>query len=243
MLSKNKWQTISTQPESHPEAGQLVCQLTEYYDFVISSISHEIRNALTLVNSSLQLVQTRHPEVGEDTRWETVMSDMKFLFILLADLSAFNKDARLATRQPVALSPIIRSICASFEGMLRGTEHRILFQTEGTIPLIQGDASKLRQVIINLITNAKDSLHSPGTILVKLTADAQFVHLDISDTGCGIPKEHYAQIWNPFRTFKKHGSGLGLPISRAIVCAHQGTIDFVSREGVGTTFMIKLPIG
>lgn len=219
MLSKNKWQAISTQPGECPESKQQACQLAEYYDLVISSISHEIRNSLTLVNSSLQLLRARHPEIGDDTRWEHIISDIEFLFILLADISAFRKDAKLSAKQPVALPPLIRSICASFEDMLRGTGHRILFQAEGTIPLIQGDASKLRQVIINLIANAKDSLGSNGTIFVKLTADARFVHLDISDTGCGIPREHYAQIWNPFRTFKKHGSGLGLPISRAIVCA------------------------
>lgn len=114
----------------------------------------------------------------------------------------------------------------------------------GELPLIECLPSQLNQVFMNILVNAGHAIEERGHITITTRSDGDFVHIDISDTGKGIPPEHLPRLFEPFFTTKPvgKGTGLGLSISYGIVRKHGGEIDVRSEVGVGTTFVIKLPV-
>lgn len=106
-------------------------------------------------------------------------------------------------------------------------------------------AGELNQVLMNVIANAVDSIEGPGKVTVTtFEQDGNFV-ITVNDTGKGIPEEIRGKVFEPFFTTKPigHGTGLGLAISYGIVKAHNGTIEFSSDPGNGTSFVLKIPMG
>jgi len=109
------------------------------------------------------------------------------------------------------------------------------------LPPVWGDANALQQVVMNLLTNARDAVKAGGEIVVETLATgeaARDVRLVVRDTGPGIPSELLSKIFDPFFTTKANGTGLGLSISYGIVREHQGTVDVHSRPGEGTRFVL-----
>ena len=109
------------------------------------------------------------------------------------------------------------------------------------LPPIWGDANALQQVVMNLVTNARDAVKDGGEISIETSATTEpagGVRLLVRDTGPGIPPEVLPKIFDPFFTTKAEGTGLGLSISYGIVREHQGIVDVQSRPGEGTTFVL-----
>lgn len=119
-----------------------------------------------------------------------------------------------------------------------------LAKNYGSLPLIECLPSQLNQVFMNILVNAGQSIGDRGHVSVSTTADNHAVYVEISDTGNGIAEENLARIFEPFFTTKPigKGTGFGLSISYGIVQKHGGKIDVRSAVGVGTTFLITLPI-
>ncbi|HBG61983.1 MAG TPA: hypothetical protein DDX37_09165 [Candidatus Omnitrophica bacterium] len=114
----------------------------------------------------------------------------------------------------------------------------------GGVPLVKCNAQKLGQVFINLLVNAAQSIKEKGEITVKTYSDEKHVCIEISDTGCGIPKENISKIFDPFFTTKEvgKGTGLGLSIGYDIIKQHKGKMDVLSEINKGTKFTVKLPV-
>jgi signal transduction histidine kinase len=110
-----------------------------------------------------------------------------------------------------------------------------------TLPPVALDEGQIRQVILNLLRNAREATPRGGRIRVAMRAEGEDVLLSISDTGAGVPHDVVPQIFDAFFTTKEHGTGLGLPLVRQIVVAHGGTIECSSEPGHGTTFLVRLP--
>ena len=133
-------------------------------------------------------------------------------------------------------------------------------QVESLSPLwVRADASRLRQVLLNLAVNARDAMPSGGTLHLSValaapgdlngataasSADRQFACLKVTDTGTGISEDQLSRVFEPLFTTKSRdgGTGLGLAIVRDVILAHGGRVDVRSTPGVGTTFTILLPI-
>jgi len=115
----------------------------------------------------------------------------------------------------------------------------------GDLPELQCYPQELNQVFMNLLVNASHAIQQNGEIRIMTARRDEQVVVEISDTGCGIPPENLARIFETFFTTKGvgKGTGLGLSISSEIVKKHQGRLDVESTVGVGTTFRIWLPIG
>jgi signal transduction histidine kinase len=243
MFNNNDRQQIEEIMKKNPEFNCLVLKVLEQYNFSICKFSHELRNPITLISSSLQLIESQHPEVKDFKFWNETMDDIQYVCSLLDELSCFNKSANLNVSEYSIidlLDSTSSSICSDFNSSTR----KFTCHYSKTLPTIRGDFVKIRQVITNLLKNAKDAIDEvSGTIsLSAYCKDDAHIQIEISDNGCGIPKERQDSVFEPFVTYKPNGSGLGLPICKRIIEAHKGCISFQSSLNEGTTFYITLPI-
>ena len=133
---------------------------------------------------------------------------------------------------------------------LRNRRITVVQELHSQVPIIQADRQQLRQVFLNLLTNASDAMPEGGTLTLRTTVGAldsgtPAVVVEFADTGVGIPPEHLAKVMEPFFTTKAEGkgTGLGLAICRRAVHEHQGTVQIGSEVGKGTTVRIALPVG
>ena len=103
------------------------------------------------------------------------------------------------------------------------------------------DSGRLKQAILNLLTNALDAMPDGGELFLSVQRAADGAWLTIRDTGHGVPADRLELIFEPFYTTKGEGTGLGLSITHTIIVSHGGRIEVKSREGEGTEFKIYLP--
>lgn len=112
------------------------------------------------------------------------------------------------------------------------------------MPFMVLETESIKQVFLNLFQNALQAMPNGGTLTITsefLASDNQCL-VKVSDTGVGIPKEILRKIGHPFFTTKKNGTGLGLAVSYRIIDNHKGQIEVLSKENIGTTFIVKLPV-
>lgn len=229
--------------EENKDAKQIISQLLENHQLTVSTIAHEIRNPLTLVSSALQIIQIQHPEVKEFSHWKQTMDDIDFMRQLLEELSTFNNGNTL--RYSVfSIEHLLKNIAISFAISLDEEESEIEFSSSvpENLGKFTGDKVKLEEVLLNLLKNAKEAISDKGSIQLSAGRKKDILSIQIKDDGCGIPAERLESIFEPFKTYKQGGTGLGLSLSKRIIEAHGGSISVTSREGRGTAFTVKLPI-
>ena len=119
----------------------------------------------------------------------------------------------------------------------------IKLMLEENMPLIMLDKQYIRQVITNLVINARDAMKKKGkgTLSVRTEKNSESIILKISDTGEGIPNENLSKLFDPYFTTKDSGTGIGLTIVYRVIREHNGDILVISKVGEGTTFKIVLP--
>src|SRR5207237_2491115 len=107
---------------------------------------------------------------------------------------------------------------------------------------MRADRSQLRQVLLNLVSNAYDSMSDGGLLVVEADQQAGSVRLTVSDTGTGIPDEVRPRLFEPFFTTKAKGIGLGLSVAHRIVEGHGGSLVAATRPGTGASFTVAVPV-
>ena len=244
MLNETDRARIAQLTAKDPEAAYVIRLLEEDRREMLSLISHEIRNPLTLINSSLQIIEKSHPEASGFRFWPQVKEDIRSLRLLLDDLSVYNNASALH-RETVDLCTLVRDVTDSFLPELTVQEISLELPPKESLPAsarISGDPLKLRQVIVNLMKNAMEALDGvdAACIRISLSAGPGQIRLDIANNGPAIPLELQEEIFLPFRTYKPQGTGLGLPLCRRIIEAHGGTLTLRS-SSQATVFTIFLP--
>jgi two-component system CheB/CheR fusion protein len=211
-----------------------------------AGLSHEIRNPLGAVFLHVDLLEEElHDLLPESTTDIQSITEIKTNLARLDDLvqdylSLVRAGAmRLA---PEDLSLFVTQFAQEMTSVL--TAHGITLELNGLdrlgrVPLHQ---NTFRRVLLNLLHNAIEAMPEGGTLTLRGRQQAATVHLDISDTGIGIPPEQYTQIFEPLHTTKPGGTGLGLYIVQEVVTAHDGQVAVQSTVGAGTTFTITLPL-
>jgi signal transduction histidine kinase len=127
------------------------------------------------------------------------------------------------------------------EGLCRrGIE--VVVEAEGQLPLIQGAQGDLEQLLLNLLTNARDAMPNGGRLSIAARRRDTDLQLVVEDTGIGIPAEQLSKVLEPFFTTKPEGNGLGLSICRSIVWQMQGKLEISSTPDVGTRVTVLLPL-
>jgi signal transduction histidine kinase len=205
--------------------------------------AHEVANPLTGLSASLEFAQNdlQKPNVDVCTLRATLQTAMQEVDRLVSLLSEFRS---LALPQSLDLKltdlqEIIKEILASEKIAYRAAGITVKTDFESSLPLIRIDSAKIKQVVLNLCKNAIEAMGDGGCLTVKVYRSERMVVLEIGDTGSGVP--HGINIFESFKTTKWGGSGLGLPLVQQIVSAHNGTINYTSEVGHGTTFKVCFP--
>ena len=209
-----------------------------------AGLAHELNNPIGIISTRAELVladaETRDlPEdVTEDLR--VIHRHAQRVARIAQGLLSF---ARSSSGQAgrIDLNHVVEETLLLVEKMLVKDGARILRALAPDLPPIWGDANALQQVVMNLLTNARDAVKGGGEIWIETSAARESsgdVQLVVRDTGAGIPPEVLPKIFDPFFTTKAEGTGLGLSISYGIVRDHQGTVDVQSKPGEGTTFVL-----
>ena len=199
-------------------------------------------------------VVARLDRMGKDVELEYLIEDSRHLMAetmqgltrvknIVQDLKDFS---RVDFQSEWAWSNLHRGIDSTLNILASQIKYKAdVITSYGDIPEVECLSSQINQVIMNLLLNAAHSIGTErGTITVRTGRDDEQVWIEVSDTGCGIPKEILPRIFDPFFTTKPvgKGTGLGLSLSYGIVQRHNGRIDLSSEPGKGSTFRVSLPI-
>lgn len=213
-----------------------------------AGVAHEIRNPLTSIKAWLYL-QQKHLKRGtpEFADAEVIGGEINRLERIVKDFLQFARPpepqfAVVAADQP--LREVQTLLQPEFE-----KENIQLILGEIVPAKVRIDPQQMKQVLINLVRNAAESIGKNGTVTLRVSLDEKHISdrtqpvviLEVSDTGKGIPPEAEKRLFDPFFTTKDYGTGLGLPIAARIVEKHQGALQYQTQPDSGTTFGIILP--
>jgi signal transduction histidine kinase len=211
-----------------------------------AGIAHEIKNPLTGIAAAITIIKDDFPEA--DPRTEIVneiLEQIKRLDKTVNDLLFFGK--------PTPPEPTYTDLNAILKKTLMfASQHRggknitKKLELQEDLPPVYVDPKQIQQVFLNLILNAVQAMQDHGvlsiTSMLVEKKGATWIRVGIADTGPGIPQQVLGKIFTPFFTTKAQGTGLGLAICHKLVTQHNGTIDVVSQDGMGTVFTIELPV-
>jgi signal transduction histidine kinase len=219
-------------------------------DFV-SNVSHELKTPLTSIRMFTELLAEGRVEEPEKQRQylKIIGAETARLTRLInnvLDFARMERGERKYEFHLCNLAEIAREIVESYRPQLEQHGFSVNGKIEGEA-FVDGDCDSLKQVLLNLISNAEKYSRERKELEVNLKREAEFVEVEVSDRGIGIPKGAEEKIFAKF--YRAHdalssgvqGSGLGLTLARQIARAHDGEVRFRRRQGGGSTFTLRLP--
>ncbi len=208
-----------------------------------SQIAHELNNPIYGIMNTLELLKTEIPPESKRRRiLELSLSEIQRLSEMLRNMLSFSKPEE-EKRRPVKIDELIEGILLVMEKQMRESNIQVETFFDPDIPEIMASTNQMRQVMLNLIKNAKEAMPKGGILTVRTKRGDDHVMVLLQDTGLGIPEEIRGKIFDAFFTTKQKvkGVGLGLSVCYGIIKDHGGEIKVESEEGKGTTFTIRLP--
>jgi len=222
-----------------------------------AGVAHELKNPLAGIEVMAGLLRRRVPDsVEAQSLLADIISEAKLANAIVVEMLEFVRPIRLQVER-TDLGDVLHKAVTLAEGKAARGGVSVHLDIAPTLPMIDGDHHQLCQVFTNLLTNAFEALDGKGRIGITAVAEAleqdpafasdphaptPAVIVDVSDDGPGVAANLSDRIFDPFFTTKPQGSGLGLPIVRKIVDAHDGRIDLNSTPGQGTRFRVTLPV-
>jgi len=209
-----------------------------------SQIAHELNNPIYGIMNTLELLKTEiSPESKRRRILDLSLSEIQRLSEMLRNMLSFSKPEE-EKRRPIKIDELIEGILLMMEKQMRESNIQVETSFDPDIPEIMASTNQMRQVMLNLIKNAKEAMPKGGNLFIRTGKEDNRVLIHIQDTGMGIPEEIRDKIFEAFFTTKQKvkGVGLGLSVCYGIIKDHGGEIKVESEEGKGTTFVISLPI-
>ena len=206
-----------------------------------TGLAHEIRNPLAGIAGVMEIIG-RYLPASSPAR--AVLSEVQQEILqikrILSDLLETARPKPPDFR-PVDLNSTVEHAVTLARQQTISRPIEIKFSKAYDLPPVEHDAGQIQQALLNLLLNAIQAIDDAGNIRVRLGSENGFATVSVSDTGCGIAPEHLANIFRPFFTTKKRGTGLGLSLVSRIVEAHSGRVQVASTVGEGSQFMVWLP--
>jgi PAS domain S-box-containing protein len=219
---------------------------------LVASSVHEINNPIAGIHTLSKLMlrtleedQLQAEELKEFRRYlELIAHESSRCGQIVSNLLSFARQKEME-RRPVDINDLIRSVVLLCQHRMQLQNIVIHEELHAKLPKITGDYNQIQQCIMNLIFNAMEAMPDGGklTLSTSFKKKNRMIHIDISDTGCGIPEENLSIIFEPFFSTKEEsqGVGLGLSVVYGIIREHQGSIYVKTELGKGSTFTIRFP--
>jgi two-component system, OmpR family, sensor histidine kinase BaeS len=228
-------------------------ELDRLKDEFVLTASHELRSPLTSVQGFAELLMLDRdsltPRQAETV--EIILDNCRHLVRLLNDLLdlARSDAGRLSIRpQPTEVAPLIDDVVRTMRAQTEAGNQSLTANVQSGLPLINVEPDRIRQILVNLITNAHEYSPEGAQIATFAHAVGAEVEIAVSDNGPGIPADQLGRIFERFTrgdaglTQRVGGTGLGLAISKSLVELHGGSIAAESTVGAGSTFRVRLPV-
>ncbi len=211
---------------------------------ITAGVAHEVKNPLNSMRLWLENLKESLPQDPDTNSHQAVQVLDKEIDRLDAVVKRFldftrPMDVRLEQTQ---LSELLREVLEVARPQLQRANVEVVQSLPNNIPEVFVDRDLLKQAVLNLVLNAVEAMPAGGQIRLDLTRRAEMAEIVVADTGNGIPPENRQKIFQLFFTTRPGGSGIGLASTFRIVQLHNGSIDFTSELGRGTTFRIELPL-
>lgn len=223
-----KWQEAARQAERMAMTATMV-----------GTLAHELRNPLSAAKGLLQLInRNREPEKIKGYT-DLILRELDRVTNLLNEFLLLGRPADISSR-PLDLAEFIKDLMPLFEDEAgTGTE---IFMTAEEVPPVAADPGQLTQVLLNLVRNAIEAAGHKGRVVLNLQKVENRVAISVRDDGPGLSPDALDNLFQPFFTTKERGTGLGLPVTQAIIYNHNGQITAANHPEGGAVFTIILPV-
>ena len=208
-----------------------------------AGIAHEVRNPLSSIKMSLQILEKRmNPEGNDLKRFKIAQKEVEHLEELVNNVLVFAKPVE-PKMVSVDLAKVIEQVLALAEKGIVDKQIDVKVETQ-EIPQVNVDAAMIADAFLNIIRNALEAVEDKGYIHIyarSIGSNPPTVLVVVEDNGCGIDEEDMPHLFNPFFTKKKYGTGLGLSQVSKIIELHSGKIEIISEKDKGTKVCVTLP--
>ncbi|CAM2992897.1 ATP-binding protein [Paenibacillus sediminis] len=213
---------------------------------ISASIAHEIRNPLTAIRGFIQLLRPHLLQLGKDEYARIILTEIDRANDIIYEFLNSSKPSA-PQKKIVSVHSLLKEVILLTESEALMTGCQIVLVEESSPLYVSIDVKQIKQVILNIVKNAMDAIDEldgerNGFIEIKLKADKKYVQISIRDNGRGMDPNTLAHLFDPFFTTKEGGTGLGLSVSYRIIRNHGGVISVDSTKGIGTEFIISLPL-
>jgi PAS domain S-box-containing protein len=243
------------QEKARLEARLRQQQKLESIGTLAAGVAHEINNPLNGILNYGELIQARLPEGDPLRRYaQSIIRESERVSVIVRDLLAFSRQER-QQHSPARMADIVGSTLTLVQALFRKDQIQITTEVPDGLPSLKCRSQQVQQVLLNLLTNARDALiekhpgaHPDKQIAIRVSLferdGGRWLRTTVEDRGNGIPPETGERIFDPFFTTKprERGTGLGLAVSYGIAHDHHGELSFESEPGRGTRFHLDLPV-
>ena len=210
-----------------------------------AGIAHEVRNPLSSIKMSLQILEKRLQPAGNDLkRFKIAQREVEHLEELVNDVLVFARPAEPKKRLS-EVRRIVDNALEMAEKVIADKNIRVVTNFAEDLPVCSVDPDMLEQALLNLFRNAIEAMDANGCLTISAACpetDRSVVVLNVEDNGCGMDDDETTHIFNPFFTRKKYGTGLGMTHVKKIIDLHHGNIDIESSKGEGTKVILSIPL-
>jgi signal transduction histidine kinase len=212
------------------------------FGLLAAGIAHEVGNPLTSVSSLVQMLQRRDGDAYGREKLALVAGQLHRIQAILHELRNFSRPASTQWAR-VSLHDILDE-ALNIAKYYKRTKGRVIERRlPAGLPPVYAVRDQLVQAFLNLILNAIDATEAGGRIELAAERHGGDVVVAVRDNGAGMPPDQAKRVFEPYFTTKKHGTGLGLFVTRKLVADHGGSVEFESRPGQETVFRVRLPVG
>ncbi len=204
-----------------------------------AKVAHELKNPLASIKGLCQLVARTPESERTQERLAVVASEISRMETILHEYLSFSRPLEDLKAETLDLSILARDVLDVLAG--RADQASVTLELEGAPSPVQGDPRRLKEALINLVSNAIEATPTGGRVVLRVRANTGGVTLEVRDTGRGISADDLERLGTSFFTTRPNGTGLGVVLAQGVITQHGGTLEYQSTVGHGTTATIHFP--
>jgi two-component system sensor histidine kinase HydH len=208
----------------------------------LAGVAHDMKTPLIAIGGFTRLVQKKlKKDDPAYSKLDIVIGETRCLENMVRQMLDFSRPLEL-DRSQADINKVIKESIAVVSKASESSKVQIDLHLSNNLPPVSFDGTRMKQVLINLLMNAVQASPEGEAVTVTVYQKGGHIGIELSDNGCGIPGKRREEIFAPFFTTKKEGTGLGLPIAKKIIEAHKGHLELLDNPEKGVTFRVLLPI-